>query len=228
MLFHEGWAELHSPAKPEAHWPECWQAQQEGRLPSLRDLTGPDYYHNSIGPMYTLGSVVVEYILKRFGHEKFLELCCTCREATFPADVERVLGVSLDQLDRDYQQDLAQRQLPAKERLLSAKLADGIDPVQWRYFVNDYFAGTERFRAAFRQSSVKASWTFDNKDDSGHVTKIQNRYEYYYDEKRYAYVGRYSAYSVVDVRTPKLGFGFEEKTRRAIVAVGRLLGPESP
>ncbi len=89
MLLHEGWAELHSGPESESHWQECWSSQQEGKLPSLRQLTSHECYYNSLGPMYSLGSVVVEYILKRFGHEKFLELCCTCREATFPDDVQR-------------------------------------------------------------------------------------------------------------------------------------------
>jgi hypothetical protein len=71
-LFHEGWAELHSAAKPESHWRECWDSQQVGRLPSLRALTAPDCYYNSLAPMYSLGSVLVEYIVKRFGHEKLL------------------------------------------------------------------------------------------------------------------------------------------------------------
>ena len=87
---HEGWAELHSGPESESHWQECSYKQQQGKLPSLRQLTSHECYYNSLGPMYSLGSVVVEYILKRFGHEKFLELCCTCREATFPDDVQRI------------------------------------------------------------------------------------------------------------------------------------------
>ena len=42
MLLHEGWAELHSPPKPESHWRGRWIMQRDGKLPSLRELTAPE------------------------------------------------------------------------------------------------------------------------------------------------------------------------------------------
>ncbi len=211
MLFHEGWAELHSKPKPESHWQECWASQSEGKLPSLRALTSPACYYHSLSPMYSIGSVVVEYVLKRFGHEKFLELCCTCREATFSDDVQRVLGLNLDELDRAYQQDLARRQPSTKERLLSAKLADGVDATRWGRLVEDLCAGMERLQAAFDQSSVTVVEVVDKTEKNGQTASNQHRFEYYFDGKRYASRRSFPEYSDVSVRTPDVVFGLKKK-----------------
>jgi hypothetical protein len=213
MLLHEGWAELHSKPKPESRWQECWISQREGELPNLRALTGPEYYFNSIDPMYSLGSVLVEYILKRFGHEKFLELCTTCREATFAEDVERVLGVSLDELDRAYQQDLAQRrrELSAKENLLSAKLAEGVDRDRWRRLVEEVCAGLDRFVSAADPMSVTVVETFDNIEKDGKTTTGRHRIEYFLDGKRYAIRRSFPEGSNVEVITPGEVFDLEKK-----------------
>jgi hypothetical protein len=210
-LLHEGWAELHAKPKPESRWEECWFSQQEGKLPSLRALTNPEWYYNSIEPMYTLGSVLVEYILKRFGPEKFIELGCTCRQATFPDDVERVLGVSLDELDRDYQQDLAQRELSPKESLLSAKLADGIDKSRWRRLVEGISAGLGRFVSASDRLSITVVEKSDSKEKDGHAETGQRRSEYFFNGKRYAKRRFFSEGSDVIVRTPDVVFGLEKK-----------------
>jgi hypothetical protein len=209
MLFHEGWAELHSKPKPESHWQECWASQQEGKLPSLRALTGPEYYYNSIEPQYSLGSVLVEYILKRFGHKKFLELCSTCHEATFSADVQRVLGLSLDELDRDYQRDLAHRELSGKERLLSAKLADGVDKDRWRRLVEEVCAGQERLTAASKQLSVTVVDAYESTGKNG--ANFRNRYDYFFDGERYAICRCFSDSSEMSVRTPDAAFGLTKK-----------------
>jgi hypothetical protein len=210
-LLHEGWAELHSPPTPESHWPDCWASQQEGRLPSLRALTGPAYYFNSIEPMYSLGSVLVEYILKRFGHEKFLELCSTCREATFADDVQRVLGLSLDELDRAYQQDLARRAASTKGSLLAAKLADGVDKVRWRRLVEDACAEMERLVSASKQSSITVVEEYDGKEKNGQTTAGRHRYEYFFDSKRYAEWRCFPHISEVFVSTTDVGFGLQKK-----------------
>ena len=142
MLLIEGWAEFHSGKRSEYCWERSWVAQREGELFSLRLLTGPEWFHVSAGPMYWQGSVIVDYLLRKYGHDKFIELCSACREATFADDVQRILGLSLDELDKAYQQDLTEQDSPDKRFLMSAKLGDGVDRDQWRRFVEDYCAGT--------------------------------------------------------------------------------------
>ena len=153
----------------------------------------------------------MEYILQRFGHEKFLDLCCTCREATFADDVQRVLGLSLDELDSAYQQDLARRQMSAKESLLSAKLADGVDTDRWQRLVGDLCSGMERLRAASGQSSITVVDAVDNTDEDGQTKTYQHRYEYYVDGERFACSRRFPEYSDLRVSTPDVDFGLKRK-----------------
>ncbi len=211
-LFHEGWAELHSGWTQEASRRYAWLAQREGKLYSLRELTDSQGYWNSDGPMYWQGCVLVEYLLRQFGSEKFLELCSTCREATFPEDVQRVLGLSLDELDQAYQQDLAGQASPDKRFLMSLRLEDGVDPGRWQPFVDDYCAGTERLRAAFRQASVTLVETLDRTDEDGNTTSDSGRMEYYHDNHRQVSIcsGKPSERAVVESVTPDAAFALHK------------------
>ena len=136
MLLIEGWAELHAGQRGVLPC-KAWTAQREGELSDLELLTNANWFHNSTGPVYWQGSVLVDYLLRQIGHKKFLELCNTCREASFDEDVKRVLGMSLEELDKAYRQDLAAQDSPDKRLLKSWTLADGVDPKQWRRFVDD-------------------------------------------------------------------------------------------
>jgi hypothetical protein len=208
MLLIEGWAEFHSGQRSESCRERAWAAQREGELFSLRVLTSLEWFHVSAGPIYWQGSVIVDYLLRRFGHEKFLELCSTCREATFADDVQRVLGLSLDELDKAYQQDLAEQDSPDKRFLLSAKLGDGVDRDQWRRFVEDYCAGAERLRAQFSQSSVtlvrKINFTDKNRREK---TTDLDRIEYYNDNKKQARIWYFPEHTDAMVVTPEASFG---------------------
>ncbi len=202
MLLNEGWAQLQSGPETEEARQQCWLAQQQGALFSLGELTAPQAYHNSAWPMYSQGCVLVDYLLRRFGAAKFLELCRTCSQATFAADVERVLGLSIDELDQAYQQDFAQQDSPDKKFLLSTRLADGVDRKQWRRFVDDYCAGVERLRAQFRQSSVSMVHAFERVQKGARKTTERNHIEYFRDEQRQAdRIQRFSGEDFSSVRT---------------------------
>jgi hypothetical protein len=207
MLLIEGWAEYHSGQQSESCRARAWAAQREGELFSLPVLTGPEWFHVSVAPMYWQGSVLVGYILRRFGHEKFIELCNTCREVTFADDVQRVLGLSLDELDRAYQQDLAEQDSPDKRFLMSAKLGDDVDRDQWRRFVEDYCAGTEHLRAQFRQSSVTMVQNMIYTDKSGQEkSRDIERIEYYNDNKKQTCIWHYPEHTNATVVTPEASF----------------------
>jgi hypothetical protein len=191
-LLNEGWAEMHSGERAESCRRQAWLAQREGELFSLRKLTNPEWYHVSAAPMYWQGSVVVDYLLRRFGHEKFLELCATCREASFGDDVKRVLGLSLDELDKAYQKDLTAQDSPDKRLLMSWKLADGVDSERWRRFIDDYCAGVEQLRTSFCQSSVSMVQTINYAEKNGRTSKRDENMEYYISDRSRARYERYS------------------------------------
>jgi hypothetical protein len=154
---------------------------------------------------------LVDYLLRRYGVEKFLELCQTCRPETFPDDVRRVLKVSLDELDEDYRADAAERIKPTptdREKLLALKLGDKISPEKWGKFVEDYCAGIGRLKAAYCRSSVK--WTARQEnviDESGERIVTCDVQQYDCDGERLAAETQgFGGFRRVHVVTPEVEF----------------------
>jgi len=206
-LLHEGWAQYHMGSGARRDWRVCWQDRRTGRLRSLRELTGPEWYHTSQGAVYQQGHVLVDYLLRRFGPAKFLEFCRTCRQATFDADLRHVFVLSLDELDRAYQDDLAQYDSPDQHFLLSLALADGVDPSRWRRFVDDYCAGTMRLRTAFRHSSVKMLRTRQWPSNDT-LPRVDVSWEFHRDDRRKARIrtDKSSGEVSVQITTPQAQF----------------------
>ena len=71
----------------------------------LRELTGPDWYHQDSGPVYSIGGAFTEFLLKKHGTKKFLDLYFACRPGTFEKEIERVYGVGLDALEMEFWKD---------------------------------------------------------------------------------------------------------------------------
>ncbi|NLE37406.1 MAG: hypothetical protein GX621_05210, partial [Pirellulaceae bacterium] len=89
LLFQEGWAELYTGGGGTSNWREFWLNLRNGKSLSLRELLSRDSYYRAEVPTYQQGCVLVDHLLRRFGHAKFLEFCQTCREATFDEDLQR-------------------------------------------------------------------------------------------------------------------------------------------
>lgn len=138
----EGWAEAQSGYEPGHLARQAMRARERGADLSLAELTGGDWYCRDLGPVYTHGGALVDYLLCAYGGPKFLELYTTCRPATFAADVRRVLGVDLEQLDRDYWADV-ERQCPRwhlrlQRALEELALAEGVGVETYRTFAREY------------------------------------------------------------------------------------------
>jgi hypothetical protein len=86
------------------------QCSQEwaGSRCCLRDLTQAQWYHHGSGPVYPVGGAFVDFLIGRFGAERFVELYFTCRPGTFEADCQRAFGTDLDTLERLCWQDVEQ------------------------------------------------------------------------------------------------------------------------
>ncbi len=77
-----------------------------GSRACLRDLTTPTWYHHDSGPVYPVGGAFVDFLIRRFGAEQFLELYCTCRPDRFEVACQRILGVDLDTLEQLFWEDV--------------------------------------------------------------------------------------------------------------------------
>jgi hypothetical protein len=103
---------------PEEVERQLWKAWQAGGVTShLRELTDPFWYHHDKGPVYSVGGAFVDFLLRRYGPKRFVELYFACRPGTFEADCQRVYGIDLDSLEKQFWEDAErlvgdQHQLP--------------------------------------------------------------------------------------------------------------------
>jgi hypothetical protein len=89
---------------------QCFR-EWTGSASCLRELTRPEWYHHDSGPVYSVGGAFVDFVIRRFGPERFVELYFTCRQESFEADCQRVLGEDLDTLERLLWEDV-ERSVP--------------------------------------------------------------------------------------------------------------------
>jgi hypothetical protein len=190
-VLSEGWAEANC-----GHDPVTLARRARGHLDSrsglsLRELTGRDWYNRHHWPAYVQGAVLVNYLLRTYGPERLLTLYATCTRPSFARDCERILGISLDELDAGYRADidrilasagpLPRRQL---ERIL---IGPDVDPAAWKAFVDEYFAATDVLLAPYQQVTMIAKRSYSTTNATG-VTETSE------EEVRFACSDRFRTY----------------------------------
>jgi hypothetical protein len=109
-LLIEGWAEANAgmtsqkraELAKESH--ELWR-ERTGVGPArsyLRELTSEAWYHRVDGPVYSVGGALAEFVLQKYGTERFLLLYFACRPGRFADECVAQLGVELDALELDF------------------------------------------------------------------------------------------------------------------------------
>jgi len=176
----EGWAEVASMADPNSYWLRAWAEREAGRTLPLGELIGPRWYGRHDYPAYMQGAPLVDYILRQFGPERFVELYATCQPATFAGDCRRILGVSIDQLDEAYWADLEKHIGPGGYHghwLASLQLGPGVDRSDWKRFISDYLAAAGRLLAPYQNVRLTAERVHSNEDEKGQTSSFSWRYE---------------------------------------------------
>jgi hypothetical protein len=180
-LLVEGWAEANSGIAPNALLLRAWSEWEMGRTYSLRELLGPEWYGRHEGAVYVQGALLVNYILRAFGPDRFVSLYTTCRQATFDEDCRRILGVTVDQLDRDYWADIEKAIGPdgyPRFWLSSLPLGPGVNRVNWDRFISDYFNAIKRMLAPYQHVWWTADWTDSSTEPNGQPAIYGRRKEY--------------------------------------------------
>ena len=158
-LLGEGWAEYQSADRDAQLRYLASQAGIDARVP-LGELVSREWYQQMDGPVYWEGGPFVRYLIERFGGPKFFDLYRGVREATFAADVERIVGVPWPQLEVDFWKwvEVEGAKLPvesgdeasaddiADDRpgWQAVELGEGADPKHWRTIVDGYREAKER------------------------------------------------------------------------------------
>jgi hypothetical protein len=168
-LLIEGWAEAQSGYAPGFLAKRAWEQRCRGERLSLSAMTSDAWYDGNGGHCYYFGGALVDYILRTHGAMKFLELYRTCRPETFPADVSRVLGVTLNELDVQYWEDVARRvtSVPSElaEQFANASLAEGIDRDEWREFAHGFVAELDRPQIEAEPVYQKIAFSYTRKGE---------------------------------------------------------------
>jgi hypothetical protein len=109
-LLIEGWAEAQGgmSTQKRAEWAKLSHAlwkERTGASPTqsyLRELTGPAWYHRIYSPVYSVGGAFAEFVVRKYGTERFLDLYFACRPGRFPEECEMYLGIDLDRLESSF------------------------------------------------------------------------------------------------------------------------------
>lgn len=162
-VLSEGWAEANTGHDPAWLARRAREHFEGGEGLSLRELTGPDWYGRHHWPAYIQGAVLVDYLLRLYGPERFLALYTSCRRATFAGDCRRILGVGLDDLDAAYRADVDRIAgdgpglLRALERI---RTGPGLDPAAWKAFLAEYSAAADALLAPYRQVAMTTKFSY--------------------------------------------------------------------
>ncbi len=219
-LLTEGWAQANQGTDPVDQAVDAWEALMQGRGLTLRQLTGPGWYNRHEWPVYFHGAPLVNFLLDRFGPERFLQLYTTCNPSTFESDCRRILGLDLDGLDAAYRADierLATDEISvARRRLERLKVGPGVDAVQWKAFLADDFAAAERLLAPYRNSRLTAAIKDSSTDDQG------QKEAYSWDIR----LSRSGPFASLRGRWPRIERAWLAHPRRSILAAQN--GPNTP
>ena len=113
MLLCEGWAQTQSADMAKAIL-RLSKSKKNGNALTLNEIVSQGY-GRSTGPAYKYGGPLVMYLIEQFGGPMFVELYGGVRRKSFPQDVQRITGVSWDQLEEDFWAWLESRRQWAKK-----------------------------------------------------------------------------------------------------------------
>ena len=101
----EGWAMARSEDwETLVGW--CWRLKQSRQALTLREAVSDVYYNQTDHRLYEQGGAFVKVLCDKFGPEKFLELYLHCTRKTFERDIQRIYGMTLEELDALYWREI--------------------------------------------------------------------------------------------------------------------------
>jgi hypothetical protein len=113
MLLLEGWAmavDGHpEPLAATARTARAHFTAWRGTNACLRSILSPDLYHVGSAYAYDLGGALVDFLLRRYGPDKFVAFYNGVRPGSFDEDCRRVFGRRIDDLEAEFWEDVEGR-----------------------------------------------------------------------------------------------------------------------
>jgi hypothetical protein len=170
-LLIEGWAHANQGDDAVMEADRLRENWARNTSPTLRQLTGPDWYDWHKRPAYTHGAALVNFLIDHFGPEKFLQLYTSCRRSTFESDCRRIFGLNLEGLDAAYRADVERRVGQASSHdgvwLERRPLGPGVNPSDWEAFLSEYLAAAAQMVSPYRQIRLNAASRGSTTDGEG-------------------------------------------------------------
>ncbi len=105
FLLHEGWAVARSGVGSEILAIHALETREENPRITVRSLLEPDEYHRIQAEDYPLGGAFVDFLIRKHGVSRFLQLYQRARPATFDATCRDLFGSGLDSLEDAFWKD---------------------------------------------------------------------------------------------------------------------------
>jgi hypothetical protein len=104
MMLLEGWAmSVDSHPKPLALTALGVRGKNDRYLETL---LRPDSYHYGTADAYYVGGALVDYLVRRYGGERFLDFYNSCHPETYRGDFERVYGIGFQEMEDDFWKEM--------------------------------------------------------------------------------------------------------------------------
>jgi len=218
-VLNEGWAESQS---GESMDDRAWTLAERGRQSalSLRQLLSPEKYIYGGYEVYFQGGVLVDFLLRRYGGERFYELMATCRPETIAGDCQRVYGANPDQLDDLFWADLVERApkkpekqavapRPKRQKSISAELGlpDGPNDESARQeFLQRYPKEVEKLKETYRHVRMAAVAKYEYAKSSGITRPPEDADSEAVRDGERVRVTKHRNYTLIVVAAPQLSF----------------------
>jgi hypothetical protein len=208
-VLSEGWAQANQGDDEKAVAVRAWESRERGESIPIREMAGPAWYNRHHGPAYLQGAALVNHILRKHGPAKFMALYRSCRPTTFAQDCQRILGVSLFELDSAYWADIKQTvgdEATPAAKLRALQVRPPVTTAAWNAFLDEYLAAASSLIAPYDHVDMTIERTSSDTDLHGKPETVTYQHRYRRSGERIALRGIFPNSGVACLATPERSF----------------------
>jgi hypothetical protein len=105
-VLNEGWAMAQCGLSRFQLAQAAAKARAEKPELGIRDLFGPSWYHQSSGPVYSMGGAFVEFLIRTFDARRFRKFYTECTPSHFDSKCREIFQIQFDELEAEFWNDV--------------------------------------------------------------------------------------------------------------------------